>query len=435
MTVWQGNQPAQVEFLRHFAPGWYLYEGGYGAGKSWAGARKLIAAHLANACPSAVYAPTYGDLWRICVPELCRAIEELGQVPKVCPHGSATRPFPHVMLGAEPIIVQSADDPARVAGYEIGAAWLDEGARLPESASVPQRDAPTQIRARLRHPRAKLGLFGFVTTTPEGTETWVQRDFREKPQPRHWAFRGRTAANTALTPEYAVSIRAAFGEELAQQYLEGIAVDYRRDVAHPTFRAEGTDCHVTEAADWPASGKVTAHVGADFNVSPLCWIAGWLQGDTFNVSDELVVDDFAQVDDAMRRANDKGWGQHGPVTIHPDRSGAARNRVGDPECTVIEREARRLKWTAEVLTYGANPPVNQRINLVSRALRDGCGVARLRIHPRCRRLIDEMKRTGRKGSGYDPGKEGKRGHILDALGYALWDVQQPAKVEAAGLKL
>lgn len=33
MTVWQGNQPAQVEFLRHFAPGWYLYTGGYGAGK------------------------------------------------------------------------------------------------------------------------------------------------------------------------------------------------------------------------------------------------------------------------------------------------------------------------------------------------------------------------------------------------------------------
>jgi len=435
MVEWRGNQPAQVEFLRHFAPGWYLYTGGYGAGKTFAGARKLIVAHLANGCPSAIYAPTYGDLWRVCVPELCRAIEELGQAPKVCPHGSVMRDYPHVMLGGQPIIIQSADDPGRIAGYEVGALWVDEGARVPESSDVPQRDAPTQIRARLRHPGAKLGLFGLITTTPEGTETWVQRDFYDKRQPRHFAFRGSTRLNVALTPEYAVSIRAAYGEELAQQYLEGVAVDYRRDVAHPTFKAEGPDCHVTEAADWPASGKVTVQVGADFNVSPLCWIAGWLQGDTFNVSDELVVDDFAQVDDAMARADAKGWGKRGPVVIHPDRSGAARNRVGDPECTVIEREARRLKWTAEVLTYGANPPVNQRINLVSRALRDGCGVARLRIHPRCRRLIDEMKRTGRKGSGYDAGKEGKRGHILDALGYALWDVQQPAKVEAAGLKL
>ena len=188
---------------------------------------------------------------------------------------------------------------------------------------------------------------------------------------------------------------------------------------------------MTEAADWPASGKVTVHLGADFNVSPLCWVAGWMRGDTLNVAEELVVPDFAQVDDAMRRANDLGWGKRGPVTIHPDRSGAARNRVGDPECTVLEREARRLGWAAEVLTYGANPPVNQRINLVSRALRDGCGVARLRVHPRCRRLIDEFKRTGRKGSGYDAGKDGKRGHILDALGYVVWDVQQPAKVEAA----
>ena len=435
MTTWQGNQAAQADFLRYFAPGWYLYEGGYGAGKSWAGARKLLTLHLVNGCPSAVYAPTYGDLWRVCVPEIMRAAEELNLAPKVCPQGSAARPYPHVMVGAHPIIVQSGDDPGRIAGYEVGALWIDEAARLPESASVPQRDAPTQIRARLRHPHAKT-LMGICTTTPEGTETWIQRDFREKPLPKHWAWRGRTAENKALTPEYAVSIRAAFGEELARQYLEGEAVDYRKDTAHATFTEAA---NVSEGADWPGkhtpAHSVPVHIGMDFNVSPLAWVAGWVAGDVLNIAEELVVPDFAQVDDGMARAHALGWGSRGHVTIHPDRSGSNRNRVGDPECTVVEREARRLGWSASVLTYGANPNVNQRINQVSRQVRDALGVSRLRVHPRCRVLIDEFKRTGRRGSGYDAGKDGKRGHILDALGYLVWDLTEQARAEVARIKL
>lgn len=423
--AWTGNQVPQADFLRDMRSGWLAYVGGYGSGKSWAGARKLLFLHLWNQCPSAVYAPTYGDLWRVCAPELQRACEEAGCPFDMKPAGSGLRPYPHMMVGGQPIILQSADEPGRIAGYEVGAAWIDEAARIPTSRDNPTRDAPTQIRARLRHPKARA-LVGFATTTPEGTETWLYRDFEEKPLPAHRYYRGRTADNPALPSDYASAIRSAFGAELAKQYLDGEAVDYRRDIAHPTFG----DANISESADWPkdeagAPRSVVVHIGADFNVSPLCWVAGWLRGDVLCIAEELVVDDFALVDDAMRKADALGWGKRGAVRVHPDRSGGNRNRTGDPECVAMDKMGKTLGWVCTVETHGANPPVNQRINTVSRQVCDGNGARRLLVHPRCRRLRDEMRRTGRGGSGYDAGSDGKRGHILDALGYLIFDVSGP----------
>jgi hypothetical protein len=332
--------------------------------------------------------------------------------------------FPHLVIEGQPVLTMSGDSPERFAGFEVGHIWIDEGARLVESRDNPLRDTPTQVRSRLRHPKARR-LHLMTTTTPEGTDTWVHRDFAAKALPLHRAYRGLTSANAALPPSYIESLRAALPAELARQYLDGEALDYTADRAHPTFDRVA---HVVPTLEWK---RAPVHIGADFNVSPLCWIVAQQTGDGLDVLDEFVAPDFGLVDTATQAATDKGWHKWGAVHFHPDRSGNNRNRIGDSEVATVQATARRLGWDFRCDAFGANPPVNARINLLSRMIRDATGRARLRIHPRCVRLIDELATTGRKSTGYNEGPRGDRGHILDALGYLVWDLYAPGLAATA----
>ncbi len=267
-----------------------------------------------------------------------------------------------------------------------------------------------------------------VSTTPEGLDTWVQRDWFDKPLPGHRAYIGKTRDNTALRPEYLQAQLASLPAELVEQYLDGIAVSYVANRAHPFFRK---DLHVeSKTFDWIPG--LPAHLGADYNVAPMCWMVGQQVGDAFYVLDEVVIPDFGQVDGAMHAANAKGWNvettpdgskRSRVVVMHPDKSAKSRSTVGDPEFYTMQQHAKALGWAYQGNSNGVNPPVTVRINLVSRMLLDAIGTTRLFIHPRCVRVIEDLERTGRLANGgYDPGADGKRGHILDALGYVLYDL-------------
>jgi hypothetical protein len=431
-SIWQGNQPPQHGFLADLMPGWTLYQGGYGSGKTWAGARKLLALHAINhGSPGAILAPTYGDLWRVCVPAVMEAAAEIGLAIRAFPGAHADIRYPHLLTMGRPIMLVSADEPDRIAGWEVGHLWVDEAARIPISFDNPRRDAPTQLRGRLRHRKAR-SLAGVITTTPEGRDTWVQRDWFDdaKPEHRHWI--GRTVANSALDPTYATTLKGGIGKDLAEQYLEGKAISYSAHRAHPSFDPA---VHVQAIKRQP---HATRHIGADFNVSPMTWVlVEQLADGSISVLDEMILPNNGQVDTGVHACHAKGWhlgdDRHPlPVVIHPDRSSKRRSTTGDPEVVVMLNTAKALGWSVSGDAFGVNPPIDSRINLLARLIMDATGKPHLRIDPRCVKLIDDLERTARKSTGYDPGPAGDRGHILDALGYACWDLCQPGQKATAG---
>jgi hypothetical protein len=421
--IWKGRQKGQHDFLCDMAPGWTLYEGGLGSGKTWAAARKLLVMHALNCSPSLVLAPTYGDLWRFVVPELQRAADEWGAPMNIHALGSGDERYCHIETLGNVIYLLSADTPKRIAGFEVGLVWIDEGARVKTDNFNPTNDAPTQARGRLRHKKARV-LQGMISTTPEGIETWVQRDWHESPKPEHRAYRGLTHLNDTLPESYVSSLRSALGHDLATQYLEGVAVNYSRDRAHTTFSRA---MHVKPVAVDP--GRIV-HVGCDFNVRPMCWVIAQVNDDGtgVNVLDEIVITDNAQVDGAVHAMVARGWDKRYRYVVHPDRSSKRRSTVGDPEIHVLTTTATGLGLTMDGNAYGVNPPVDARVNLLCRMLLDAAGKAHMTIDPRCTKLIDDLEKTGRGPNGYLPGPNGDRGHILDALGYLCFDLFRPYAV-------
>lgn len=416
----QANQAAQYDFLWDQAPGETLYQGGWGAGKSWAGSRKLVMLTMASGTDSLAVAPTYGDLFRFVVPALRDACQHLS-VPFI--DKSSAQEMPGVQIGAHWCHTMTAEKPQRFAGFEVGQCWIDEGARIRESPDNPLMDAPTQIRSRLRS-GDRLHLL--VTTTPEGAETWVQRDFIDNPAAFRRAYIGSTRRNAHLPPQYIENIKASVPPELLDQYLEGSAVNYVADRAHPQY----TDA--VHIQGYTPNEHLPVHLGADFNVSPMTWVlAQEVPGSgRLHVFDEVVIDDGATVDVAMRKATQQGWGKFPVVNLHLDRSAKNRSTVGPAQYDAIMRLARDLGWNVSGNVDGVNPPINARIDNLSTRLMAGDGTVRLLIDPRCEKLRHDLLHTSRGSNGYNPGRDGKLGHILDALGYLCWDLDRKGQVGA-----
>lgn len=416
----RGNQPAQDEFLCDGMPGYCLAQGGWGSGKSYIGARKFAVMHRYNQCPGLLVAPTWADMARLMVPQILAMCQEWTVSVSYWPHGKGDRQYPHMVLFGEVVYLFSGDAPERITGVEGWGGWGDESARFAKSDN-PTLDTRTQVVGRIRHKRAK-SLQWNDTTTPEGMETQIQLDYfgdaQHPPKPNHRAYFLRTLRNRALPPDVLETYKSRIPASLHDQYLNGIAVSYAAKRAHPNY----VEKRNMWATHWRPN--TTVHIGCDFNVSPMCWVAGQFQPDgTFAVLDEIVLEDNALVDEAMRRAHKQGWGSYGLVDIHPDKSSKNRSTTGSSEILALMQAANSLGWRYRGDAFGANPPVSSRINNLERCLFDMNQKARLTVHPRCTVLRTELERTARKADGsYDPGADKKRGHILDALGYLVWDV-------------
>src|SRR4051812_39194192 len=135
----QPKNQTQADFLNWFGTFFLGAEGGWGSGKTWCGARKLVALHIYNAvdalgnktfCPSCVLGPTYKLLDEINIPEIKRALDDFGLAYKF-QQQKKKYILPQLSDGEHlsEITFYTADEPGKITGWEVGAAWGDEATR------------------------------------------------------------------------------------------------------------------------------------------------------------------------------------------------------------------------------------------------------------------------------------------------------------------
>lgn len=196
---------------------------GRGAGKTWAGAYRLLLHAAMTPGQYAVIAPTYTMLEDIDWPAL-REVARVMRLDLVEQPGRMQMTLP----GRSEIRFRSADRPDRLRGLNLHGCWMDEAAQIDE-------DVMQIVRPALRCGECPWLA---VTTTPKGTGHWTYRVFGPQSTDAHVV-----RATTRDNPLLAESVRQ-------QLYRDLVGVWARQELDAEWCDPEGVEWPAEHWGDW-----------------------------------------------------------------------------------------------------------------------------------------------------------------------------------------
>jgi hypothetical protein len=427
------NLGGQAAFLDDYEHRCVAFVGGWGSGKTWAGARKLVNLHVINGSDGngkltgvkgLTIAPTYQLALTVNVPEIGRALTEVGLKFTFSGDG---RQFcftvPELSTARQPsqILVRSAERADRLAGFEVGHLWGDEAGRWRYDPMDIIGDTMLQAEGRLRAPGARFTQ-ALYTFTHEGDCTRVYERFEMGAAgDASMAVYRATTDDNPLMREYARHKRLTLPPALAAQYIDGRAMSLRGSAVYAAFDpAKHVDAGLVLSNDLPL------HLSLDFNIDPgMHGVLGQ------HLASEQVLTAVHEIHEprmdvrrllaALRELTEREYGgwRWPTLAVYGDASGRGKGAGTGDSCWDIVREGLRhagVKFTLNVPR--ANPTVADRVNAVNCALWGLDARVRYRIHPRCKLLLRDLREMK-----WTDGELDKRvralSHASDAEGYRV----------------
>lgn len=219
-----------------------------------------------------------------------------------------------------------------------------------------------------------------------------------------------------LTPEQiAYAMKALDARDYAEQYCAhwGDATG----CVHHAFGEHNIDD--TVAYD-PAQPII---VGSDFNVDPMSWCLmhaspGPLGLGELRVFDELFIRN-CNTPLALDRLNEMyGRHEHGWLFIGDASAKARKTSANASDYIQIMGDTR---FRGRRVSYpDSNPPRADRFASVNSMSMSASGHVRLRVHPRCVHLIQDLEDRSYRDGTNEPEDYGDVGHMSDALGYVVY---------------
>ena len=148
-------------------------------------------------------------------------------------------------------------------------------------------------------------------------------------------------------------------------------------------------------------------IGSDFNVSPTTSIVFQICNGVMYVCDEVWLDvgDTFKLCDALIKKGVKGG------KVFPDSTGKNRKTSGKSDFDI-------LKENGFTVQYVHNPLQRDRVNNINRLFTHDAII----VHPRCKKLINDLSKVQWKNGKLDEGADKKLTHISDCLGYPAWQL-------------
>lgn len=167
MTINKVVNPRFEDFLFDWDYKTYLLIGGYGSGKSYHVALKLILKCISEVRKVLVVREVYESMKESCYDLLREIVYDLGLTEK---HVQIRKsPMEFDFCNGSKIIFKGMDNPAKLKSInDISIIWLEE-------ASEVKYEGYKELLGRLRHP--KLSMHIILSLNPVGTENWVYRHF------------------------------------------------------------------------------------------------------------------------------------------------------------------------------------------------------------------------------------------------------------------
>ena len=392
--------PAQRDFLldQHRIVG---YIGGFGSGKSYALARKIIWLGILNPKQTIMACePTFPMIRTVLIPAMDEALESLE-----IDFTFRSSPQPEYLLqlptGPVTVLCQSAENYQRIRGQNIAASVWDECDTSPVDTA---QKAGEMLLARMR-----TGNFNqlAVASTPEGFR-WAYRTFIEQDGPDKKLIKVKTKDNPNLPPEFIPSLERNYPAQLIKAYLEGEFVNLASCSLYPDFDRHENYC------DTKPDQNDTIYVGIDINIGNSVTQHLVRRGDEFHFFAEAIYRDTQQ----MARGLAEMYPHHfrtQQLVLVPDAASKQRSTAaaGESDLGILKRAGHK------VMVQQSNPLVADRINAVnvlveSRRLKVGNGCKNL-IRTMEQHAYDDKGRPEKGGIGMDD-----LSHAGDAMGYVCY---------------
>jgi len=248
------------------------------------------------------------------------------------------------------------------------------------------------------------GLF-VIQGTPSFTDDTLWQ-FKEKAkQHSEWVYYHATTADGGNVSDKEIEYTkrsipsASFKREYLAQWVDFVGGIY------PYFKE-----HHVEKFEWSKDDKRVIFIGMDFNFEQISAACAWSDGRNIHVFDEILIDcrEGLRTWDMCDEIKKRFPGSH--IVIYPDASSSQQSPNSRNSNRKILDQA-----GFEVRSHKRNPFVDDRINSVNGAFRNGY----IKIDPKCNELIKCLhmikykNKTGEvdKTKGYD--------HMVDAFGYMV----------------
>ena len=370
---------------------------GYGAGKSQAGViRILLRAMQYPGMGFAFVEPTYDLVRLIAWPRFEEILDSWGIRYTLNKSESVM-----VLENGSRIIFRSADNPARLVGFEVADVLIDEADVLSEK-DAEQVWVKMLGRARQKKPDGAINTVACVST-PESFK-WLYNTFEKNRKPGYELIRAPTASNPYLPAGYLDQLRAIYPANLLMAYTEGEFVNLTAGSVYAEFdRALNASSETVQAGE-------TLHIGMDFNVTRMAAVVHVLRGADPHAVGELV--DVFDTPAMIELIKNKYRGHS--VMVYPDASGGSRRSVMASESDLSLLKAAGFR----VCVNPANPAVKDRV-LSANALIHKDGKRRYKVNPQtCPHLVESLEKQAYNKNG-EPDKTSGFDHVIDAATYML----------------
>ena len=303
------------------------------------------------------------------------------------------------------IMLRSADNADSIRGIGVDYVVIDEAADISEEAWT------AVIRPTLSDRKGSALIIG----SPKG-RNWFFDLYSNAKQLKDWeSWQFTTEQGGNVDPEEIESAKQDMDERTFQQEYLAKFVTYSGII----YYAFGD--HNIQTLGYEPENHSIRHVGIDFNVDPGAAVIGYQTANGIHIYDEVEI--FGTNTQEMVAEIQQRY-PGGRFHAYPDASGAQRRTsAGGVTDHVI------LKNSGFKLNVGSvNPSVKDRIGSVNSVCKSVNGLVKLTIDPKCKKLINALRKHTYKEGTRQPDKDSGLDHFVDALGY-LVNHLYPVKIE------
>lgn len=354
-----------------------VYQGGYGSGKTFAGA--LLGILLCVKFPGIrglVGAQTYTLVRDTTLQTYFEHLEAMHFVEDVDYKWSSSEQKLTFKNGSE-ILFRHFEEPNKLKSLNLGFVEIEEMSDVPY-------DTFKMLLARMRQsisPKWKNFTYRiFGHTNPEIQRGWIYNTFFVNPPPNYRIICAPTTQNIYLPKGFCDELKKLYDQKYYETFVLGKSGNYNENLVVKDF----TDENVREIQ---YRQDFDLHLSCDFNVDPMAWVIAHKTEDKVFYFDELVLENTTTsktCDEFFARyPNHKG-----KIIINGDASGDNRSCTSEyTNYVIIKKKLASFGYDADIKIKAFNPPIKNRVASFNAKVRNADGDIGLYVSPKCEKLL------------------------------------------------